>query len=184
MKGITCKQVHSPDDPLWSRIKSTYESSFPVCERRDFDLLTGLLTRQPRFVAYALLRDGEYAGFVTWWKFDDFSYVEHLAIDASARNGGIGGEAMRAFLAQSATPVVLEVEPPTDEMSRRRIGFYERLGFVLDSHSYLQPPYRKDDAWLPLQLMSYGNANLAQRYEKVRDTIYRYVYGVNESLES
>ena len=111
MKGIACKQVHTPDDPLWGRIRSTYESSFPACERRDFDLLTGLLTRQPHFVAFALLCDGEYAGFVTWWKFDDFSYIEHLAIDESARNGGIGGEAMRAFLAQSAKPKRCSILP-------------------------------------------------------------------------
>ena len=54
------------------------------------------------------------------------------------RNGGIGAEAMKQFLAFCGTPVVLEVEMPADEMSKRRIGFYERLGFKLDNHVYHQ----------------------------------------------
>ena len=71
-----------------------------------------------------------YVGFITGWLFDGYTYVEHFAIDPAASNGGIGAEAMKQFLVFCGTPVVLEVEMPTDEMSKRRIGFYERLGFI------------------------------------------------------
>lgn len=175
---ITSKRILNVDDPLWERIGSTYELSFPPAERRDFELLPALLAH-PYFRAYALLSEGAYAGMITCWEFPGFTYVEHFAIDEAARNGGIGGQAMRSFLQERSAPVVLEVEPPTCEISRRRIGFYERLGFVLDDRPYRQPPYRKGEAWIPLQLMSYGPTRLAENYETVRDTIYEYVYGID-----
>lgn len=65
-------------------------------------------------------------------------------------------KAMTSFIALHEDPVVLEVEMPTEEMSKRRIGFYERLGFVLDHHVYFQPPYRKGEAFLEMRLMTHG----------------------------
>ena len=56
---------------------------------------------------------------------------------------------MKQFLVFCGTPVVLEVEMPTDEMSKRRIGFYERLGFELDNQVYHQPPYaQRNHIWV------------------------------------
>ena len=72
---------------------------------------------------YALSKEDRYVGFITGWLFDGYTYVEHFAIDPAARNGGIGAEAMKQFLVFCGTSVVLEVEMPTDEMSKRRISF-------------------------------------------------------------
>ena len=106
--------------------------------------------------------------------------MEHFAIDASARNGGIGGESMKQFMALCDTPVVLEVEIPTEEMSKRRIGFYERLGYVLDNHVYFQPPYRPGEPSLEMRLMTHGKIDLSKSFEDVKNNLYRYVYGVQE----
>ncbi len=133
---IISKPVREIADPLLDLVEKTYTSSFPEEERRDFSLVRKLLEEDSRFEMYALLRDGIYVGFITGWQFEGFVYAEHFAIDESARNGGIGAKAMTSFLALHEDPVVLEVEMPTEEMSKRRIGFYERLGFVLDHHVY------------------------------------------------
>lgn len=111
-------------------------------------------------------------------QFEGFVYAEHFAIDESARNGGIGAKAMTSFLALHEDPVVLEVEMPTEEMSKRRIGFYERLGFVLDHHVYFQPPYRKGEAFLEMRLMTHGKLDLEQSFERVKTIIHQNVYGV------
>lgn len=173
---IVCKPVREVADSLLDRIEKTYVASFPASERRDFSLLRQLVANEPRFMVFALLKDDEYVGFITAWNFDWFVYTEHFAIDESARNGGVGGGGMKQFLSMFNLPVVLEVEAPADEMSKRRIGFYERIGFVLDTHEYYQPPYREGESWLEMCLMTCGELELAKNFNQVKELVYTHVY--------
>ena len=104
--------------------------------------------------------------------------MEHFAIDPAARNGGIGAEAMKQILDFCGPQVVMDEEMPTEEMSKRRIGFYERLGFKLDNHVYHQPPYREGGEWLEMRLMTYGNVDLEYSFEQVKNCLHRNLYGV------
>ncbi len=175
---IECRRIENSSDTLLDKVEKTYNASFPEAERRAFSLVRELVDIEQRFSVFTLMKDGEYVGFITAWSFAGFTYIEHFAINPSARNGGVGGQAMRAFMASCGSPIVLEVEIPADEMSVRRIGFYERLGYTLDSHTYFQPPYRKDEPPLEMRLMSYGDINLRQSFEEVKRNLYLYVYGV------
>lgn len=163
------------NDPMLDQILSTYESSFPENERRDFSLVRKLIAEEPEFSVYALINENIYIGFITIWKFDTFSYVEHFAIESTARNGGFGAKVMQQFL-ETADTVVLEVETPSDELARRRIGFYERFGFVLAPQTYFQPPYQDGGNKVEMKLMSYGNINLNDSFDEVCKTLYKYVY--------
>jgi len=173
---IVCSLVDKVTDPILDQVEKTYNDSFPEAERRAFSLVRELLRDNPSFSLYVLLRGNQYAGFITAWQWDDFVYVEHFAIDESARNGGIGGKAMSQFMNLFEKPIILEVEIPVDEMSRRRIGFYERLGFVLDNHVYYQPPYREGETWLEMRLMSFGKIDLIESFDTVKSQIHTYVY--------
>lgn len=175
---IECRRIENSSDTLLDKVEKTYNASFPEAERRAFSLVRELVDIEQRFSVFTLMKDGEYVGFITAWSFAGFTYIEHFAINPSARNGGVGGQAMRAFMASCGSPIVLEVEIPADEMSVRRIGFYERLGYTLDSHTYFQPPYRKGEPPLEMRLMSYGDINLRQSFEEVKRNLYLYVYGV------
>lgn len=175
---IICKLVEKANDPLLDQVEKTYDDSFPEAERRAFSLVRALLRDDVRFKVYVLLKEDAYVGFITAWQFDGFIYAEHFAIDESARNGGIGAKAMSGFLATHKDPVVLEVEMPAEVMSKRRVGFYERLGFVLDHHLYHQPPYRPGEDWLEMRLMTYGNIHLDESFETVKSLIHGNVYGV------
>lgn len=177
-QGITIRLIQDLTDPLLGKIEETYIDSFPEVERRDFSLVKGLMQTEPLFRVYVLLSGDVYAGFITAWFFDSFIYIEHFAVDASARNGGIGGEAFRQFLVMNDKPVILEVEMPDDDMSRRRIGFYERLGFSLNHQSYQQPPYRSHEGWLDMLLMSYGDIDVNRDFSRIKDNIYRHVSGL------
>jgi hypothetical protein len=75
---------------------------------------------------------------------------------------------------------VLEVEPPVDEWTRRRIGFYERLGFHLNHFDYVQPPLREGRADLRLQIMSYPGALAEQDFAPCKEILYTEVYGLNK----
>lgn len=116
---VACRSVKDFSDPALDLIERTYTESFPEVERRDFSLVRNLVRDESRFIVYALSKEDRYVGFITGWLFDGYTYVEHFAIDPAARNGGIGAEAMKQFLVFCGTPVVLEVEMPTDEMSKR-----------------------------------------------------------------
>ena len=159
---VACRSVKDFSDPALDLIERTYTESFPEVERRDFSLVRNLVRDESRFIVY--------------------TYVEHFAIDPAARNGGIGAEAMKQFLVFCGTPVVLEVEMPTDEMSKRRIGFYERLSFKLDNQVYHQPPYREGGEWLEMRLMTYGDVDLEYSFEQVKNCLHKNVYGVKDGL--
>ena len=87
---------------------------------------------------------------------------------------------MSHLLQTAGAPVILEVELPETEMSRRRIGFYERCGFKLCLLPYRQPPYRKGDDFLPMFIMYTGIEDIAASFERIKQLIYRHVYGVTE----
>ena len=71
---------------------------------------------------------------------------------------------------------MLEVEPPTEHISIRRIRFYERNGFVISSLPYLQPPYTPQLQPLELKLMSTDATFLSENFDHIVSTLYNYVY--------
>ena len=166
------------------RFISLYELSFPVDERRLYEspehFLAFLKSREGKFCAYEIMDGGSFAGFITSWEFEGYVYVEHFAVDGSMRGSGIGSEAFSLLLekaAQKGKPLILEVEMPEDELSRRRIGFYERLGGKLRTDfEYVQPPYRKDSSPLPMRIMTWGEIELGP--DTLRPML-RDVYGVD-----
>lgn len=179
IQKIDCLPIVSGQHPLLDRIEITYVSSFPEVERRQFRLVRDLIEANPFFNMYSLMKADVFVGFISVWEFENFSYIEHFAIDESARNGGIGAIVLNHFISAANTPIVLEVELPVDEMSKRRIGFYERLGFTLDTHVYYQPSYeRTQDASIEMRLMSIGGIDLSNMFEEVKLQIYAEVYGI------
>jgi hypothetical protein len=87
---------------------------------------------------------------------------------------------LNAWLEAKGKPVALEVELPTDALTRRRVGFYERNGFVLHGDfEYLQPPYKPGDDELPLKLMTHGECGLP--LDAVAAIIKREVYDKQRS---
>lgn len=140
--------------PLFSRAWELYESAFPPDERRTPHPQSKVMQRAAYRFEVVTDRD-TFVGILLWWHFGDVRYVEHLATLPGLRGKGYGKQVLETFVAESDIPVWLEVEPPTDEMKRRRVGFYQRLEFVLNPHSYMQPPYTEGSRPVPLLLMTY-----------------------------
>ncbi|MDR1624533.1 MAG: GNAT family N-acetyltransferase [Tannerellaceae bacterium] len=180
MPAVGYRKLTNSADVLLAKVEETYTTSFPEAERRSIPLFRELLDKEPKFNVYALLTKDKYIGFIAEWIFDAFVYVEHFAIDETVRNEGFGAAALQQFITQVTYPVVLEVELPTDELSRRRIGFYERLGFIPNNHAYQQPPYNKGDSWLPMRLMTYGRIDLGKNFDDIKDCLYKEVYKVDD----
>lgn len=151
--------------------------SFPPEEHRRREKQEGLLDN-PYYQLYGYKKDGMIAAFFAVWRFDEFLYVEHFAVEGSQRNGGIGAGLLCELLEMMHMPTVLEVELPEEELPRRRIGFYERNGFVQNDYDYIQPSMGEGKPEIPLRIMSYPRGLEPEQFETVRETLYREVYQV------
>ncbi len=178
--GCTGSDVTVDDDesvPL-SFIKEVYVDSFPLEERRPWDSFLALSADKSSAFNVSTIRcGGQLAGFISWWEFPQFIYVEHFAIMASMRSFGVGSEAIKRFIeSHSQKGVVLEVEMPgTSDEAKRRITFYRRRGF--EPHydfKYVQPPYAPDLPSIEMMLISYG---LTADLSMVAARIHKEVYG-------
>ncbi|MDR2962061.1 MAG: GNAT family N-acetyltransferase [Bacteroidales bacterium] len=161
-------------------VKKVYTEAFPEGERRDMEDMLRLYTLNEGFTILVIISDnGQLVGFLTYWDLGDFVYAEHFAISSEFRNGGYGKRVMEGFLAQISHPIVIEVEPPTTEIAMRRIQFYTRLGFILwENLGYCQPPYRIGEQALAMDLMTWGEIDIAKNFQKITENIYQNVYKV------
>lgn len=169
---------------LYSNVEHLLLLAFPPEERRSTENQRIMTDTNPLFHANALLDNGFFAGLLTYWEFPRFIYIEHLATEPQIRGRGIGAKALAALENVKNLPVVLEVEPPVDDITRRRIGFYQRNGFVLwEKSPYLQPPYEPGYQPLSLYLMVKGKLNEALDFKEVRNSIHREVYEQTSPLK-
>ena len=157
-------------------MENLLETAFPIQERRDSVEQRKNTDENPLFHNALITDDGTPIGLLTYWDFQFFVYIEHFAIDNRLRNGGYGSKALDAFKRLISKPIVLEAEEPTAEITCRRICFYQRQGFVMQEVPYLQPPYRPEDEWFPLKLMTYGTIDMEKEYFTLKNKIYREVY--------
>lgn len=178
---IDIKRITTAEKELYEYVEGLLVKSFPKNEYRELSEQRANTDGKAHFHNNVVLNDGQPIGLLTYWDFGTFCYVEHFAIDPGKRNGGFGNSVLRQICGDLGKPVVLEVEMPEEEMSRRRIGFYQRNGFVLWENNYEQPPYRPGDDFLPMLLMVYGPLDSDGDYEQIRRCIYRNIYNIPES---
>ncbi len=148
-----------------------YCYSFPRCERRTLeDQIERMGDSLYHFEAAVV--DGVVVGILGYWIFNDdelgnYIYLEHLATSRFMRNGGFGAKCLE-HLKSSGFPILLEIEQPEDELTRRRQGFYERSGFCLNEHRHCHSPYRADEGWVTLRIMAYPKVFSMTSYESFR----------------
>lgn len=139
-RNVRLCRCRDAQNPLFLRAMDLYRQSFPEHEQR---LWPDQLSAMEDEAYHALLarREGELAGLAFCWDFDAYLYVEHLCVAPRLRGQGIG-QRILALLACAGKPVVLEIDPPEEEISIRRRHFYERCGYVANSFAHVHPPYR------------------------------------------
>lgn len=136
-----------------------YESSFPINEQRDIESIEQLLSDvNGIYRVKVYLLDHRVVAFITTHEHNALTYIEHLCVAAPLRGSGLGRYIVHETTKNRTTPVVLEVDPAdTDEWSVRRIKFYERIGFNMLQREYYQPPYRKGEPSIKLEIMMHGD---------------------------
>ncbi len=163
-----------PSHPLWPDVWRLYEVSFPDYERRGPESHRRA-DADPRFRGVAGLEGGGLAGLLFYWVDGGMAFVEHLATEPRLRGSGIGSALMRwLFAAYPGTHVILEIDPPEDDISRRRLRFYERLGFHVNDYPYFHTSYSLGGPRHPLVLMSRPDPIDREEF----DAFLRFVRGV------
>ena len=156
------------------------ENSFPDHEYRSY-CGQKMLFSKPEYDIYVV--DGDDStlrAFVSVWDFDNFAYIEHLAVNPACRNAGIGASILAAVKEKAGKRICLEVELPENDIARRRIGFYTRNGFSLNEYHYIQPPMSAGKNPVPLLIMTTDGAVDEKEFEYIKDKLYEKVYNVHQ----
>jgi ribosomal protein S18 acetylase RimI-like enzyme len=138
-------QIRNTDSPLFERVWEIYRYSFPIYEHRTFEHQQTAF-KSPLYHLDAYLNEGVVIGFIAYWIFPDYAYIEHYAMAQEARGQGYGTKILGDFLRRMAgRVVVLEIDPVIDEVSTRRLEFYQRLGFQESPFRHTCPKYQPDE---------------------------------------
>lgn len=174
----------STASPFYAWVENLWANSFPSDERRDTDAQRSNTDENAAFSCLlAMNNDDKPLGFITLWDFGTFIYCEHFATVPEVRGKGIGTEIIHQIIISLSKPLVLEVEMPDNELSRRRIRFYERCGLrPWQSSHYVQPPYRAGGNPVPMMLMATEGLDEHTDFNRVVDTLKKYVYGIRSCI--
>lgn len=152
------------------------QESFPETEYRTYENQKKLLQDQ-RYEIIEFRDDAKnLIAFIAVWNFETFCFIEHLAVSSKCRGMGIGSKIMKDFIAKSNSKIILEIEIPSDEISKKRFKFYEKLGFKMNHSEYAQPPLRKGAPAVKLNILSYPEKLSIKEFENIQNKLYSDVY--------
>lgn len=143
-----------------------YNETFPENERRIYKsaehVANFIKEKGGKFRAFAIDDGGDdFVGFLSYWIFEGYVYIEHFAIVPEQRGKNIGRKLLSHLFNTVSPNVLLEVEKPETPEAQRRIAFYEKCGFKLrEDINYVQPPYSAEQSGVEMMLMTHGDVKL------------------------
>lgn len=161
----------------WPDVWRIYESSFPRFERRSRAQHERALKSADVFCCKQLVLDEAVVGLLFYWELPKCLFVEHLAVAEACRGRGVGTAALK-WLQEQGKLLILEIEPPLDTATCRRLEFYQNAGFELLPCEHEQLPFHADTPSVPMRLLSWPYPATAEEVacleNALRDTIMRY----------
>ena len=148
------------NDPLYKKALELYRISFPPHEQREAFSQRQIL-QQDAYHFDVVCDDEKFIGEILYWDIGGTYYIEHFCVLPAMRNKHYGQKILNAY---RTTPLILEIDPPVDEISIRRKGFYERCGFVENPYQHIHPPYHAGNHGHELIIMSSPRALEANEY--------------------
>ena len=157
------ERLVSEKHELYQKALELYRISFPAHEQREEPSQVKILSDEEYH--FTLVYDDDvFVGLVLYWETQEFIYVEHFCILPEMRNRKYGQKALE-LLGKWGKRVILEIDPPTDIVSIRRKGFYERCGFVENPYTHIHPPYHKGHPGHNLVIMSSPDRITQKEYD-------------------
>lgn len=162
-----------------------YNESFPVNERRLFEdekhLQNYIEMKGGKYHAFSAVDGDLYLGFLSYWTFEGYTYIEHFTISPDQRGKNLGRMMLDHLFKEVSPNVLLEVEHADTPEAQKRIEFYEKNGFkVREEFNYTQPSYGgKGQTAVPMLLMTHGDVDL-HNIDSIKDML-REVYDVDKA---
>ena len=179
--AMLLKRLEDPNEEMWKEAFALCESAFPKEERRDLDELLRVMKNSDYHFCVLLERE-ELCGIVLYWEIGELIYLEHLATMPEKRCSGLGSAALE-LLKQEGKMIILEIEPPADELTKRRLGFYQRNGFEVAAYRHVQAKYHEGDPDVELVILSYPEVISREAYDGFYSYLQRYVgYGGGDKI--
>ena len=148
-----------------------YESSFPIEERRD-NYEQQRVLKKDAYHFDLIMDNDDFIGLMLYWETNHFVFLEHFATCPKLRGKGFGKNALDLLKTKNKT-IILEIEPPIDEMTQRRYEFYKRNGFVMNPYYHIQAKYHLGDEDLELKVLSYPNLLTKEDYSSFYEYMIR-----------
>lgn len=158
-------RISGTEDVWYKPFYEIYAVSFPVYEQRN---------RNQQLTAFS---DGHYnllvqkeeellSSFISYWEFDDYIYIEHLAVNPELRGQNIGSQTLTAFAETTDKTIILEIDPLRDEIARKRLRFYQNLGYQLNRYTHYHPPYNPEYPPHELLVLSFPEKLSEEQYNR------------------
>jgi ribosomal protein S18 acetylase RimI-like enzyme len=160
-------------------IKVLYNSAFPEKERREFSELENLLLVNNCLIYSIDAENIGFSGFCICWDLGGFAFIEHFAVNPELRGLGIGEKTLSLLKTRHNKTILLETEPEVDEITARRVHFYQRNGFRMLHRFYIQPSYGINKPEVELKLMYCGEEPDSNQLDDMINRIKKNVYQVN-----
>lgn len=145
-------RITSAENPMYHSAMELYRQSFPRHEQRQETFQQKIMSHADYH--FSLIYDETlFVGCILYWETAEFLYVEHFFISPDLRNRKYGQRALEELKKQNKT-IILEIDPVADDISQRRKGFYERVGFRANPFPHVHPPYHEGNHGHELIVMS------------------------------
>lgn len=124
------ESLAADNDAGFAQLFAIYRDAIDPTEQKTEAALRAMLGRETQRFLVACEDGAVVALAILWLPADaDIWSLEYMAVAPSQRGKGVGAAMFDASVAAAARPIgIIEVEAPTGEAQRRRIGFYARLG--------------------------------------------------------
>ena len=157
------------------------ENSFTKDEYRSYEEQKALL-HHPHYQIYVTMntKQNQVQAFIAIWEFNQIACIDHFAVNPIYRNQGIGTTILQELMSMLDKMICLEVELPNDELSKRRIAFYERNHFFLNPYPYMLPPISKGRSSVPLYIMTSLRPITEDEFASLKELMYTKLYQQKE----
>lgn len=145
-------------------VNQLYDKAFPPYEQRSYQGRESILSHEDYYLYY-FTDNNAFVGFIGSWKINDYFYIEHLAISDLLRGQGYGQKILKQFC-HDVGQVILEIDPVIDEVSRKRLSFYQHCGFQQNEYAHAHPSYYPENKPHELKVLSYPRAIDKQTYQR------------------
>lgn len=170
--------INHSKHPLYPVFKELYGISFPIFEQRtEAQQEKAFSSLQYRLVTYQ--ENDAFIGFISYWEFPTYIYVEHLAVNQTIRGKGYGSLVLNKFIADNQKIVLLEIEPVIDEVSAARLRFYQKCGFHENGYKHIHPPYRAEFKGHSLVILTTERPISEDEYNQFNDDLTQIVMKFN-----